>query len=185
MNYKHILFVCILIPFTACKGQEKCDELYNFIFTNTGEKNVYSDVHSMGKDVIPCLISFIDRDKKSVVGFQDPKSSTIHSFTFKNYIGIKAAYLIEFILSKDTVESVKSNYWEQQTKPYNLFGYSIIVRTENDNPILKPLDYEDMKVLKGIYLKWWQLNKGKSIEVLRKEWKENKRILNYSKYKWI
>jgi hypothetical protein len=185
MNYKYIFFIFIFFPFTACKGQKKCNELYKFIFTNTAQKNVYYETHLMGKDAIPCLIDFIDTDKKSIVGFQDPKSSTIYSFNFKNYIGIEAAYLIELILSKDSIETVKSNEWEQNVKPYRIYGYGVIVKIRNKEPILEPLDYGDMKVLKDIYLKWWQSNKEKSIELLRKEWKENKHILNNSNYKWI
>ena len=185
MNYKSILFIAILIPLTACKGQKKCDELYKFIFTNTAQKNVYYEIHLMGKDAIPCLIEFMDTDKKSVVGYKDPYSSIIEPFVFNNYIGIKAGYLIEFIIAKDSVENVSVDVWKDKLNPYRLFEYCVIVKTENNKPILEPLDYIDMKVLKEIYLKWWQLNKDKPIELLRKEWKENKHILDNTPYKWI
>lgn len=185
MNYKCVCFILLVISFTSCKGQYKCDELYKFIFLNTAQRNVYYETHKIGKDAIPCLVDFIDMDKKTFVGFQDPKSSTIHPFTSNNYIGIKAAYLIEFILSKDSIVTVKSDDWEQKSKPYRIHEFGVIVKIKNNEPILEPLDYEDMKVLKEIYFKWWQLNKDKPIELLRKEWKENKHILDNSYYKWI
>lgn len=186
MNYKFVYFILfIYLPFTECKGQDKCDDLYKYIFTNTAQKNVYYNTYLMGKGPIPCLIDFIDTNKISMVGFQDPKSSTIHSFTFKNYIGIDAAYLIELILSKDSIEITKGDDWEQKVKPYRIYGYGIIVKTKNNEPILEPLNYEDMKAIQAIYLKWWQSNKDKPIELLRKEWKENKHILENSPYKWI
>lgn len=185
MYYKYIFLILMLSPFNCFKGKTKCDELYKFIYTNTAEKNIIYQIHLMGKDAIPCLIDFIDLDKKSVVGFQDPKFSTIYPFIINNYIGIKAGYLIEFILAKDSVENVSIDVWENETNPYLLFDYCVIVKTDNNKPILEPLDYKDTKVLKDIYLKWWKTNKDKPIELLRKEWKENKHILDNSTYKWI
>jgi len=166
-------------------GQNKCDELSKFIYTNTESKNVYNETYLMGKDAIPCLIDLIDINKKTLVGFQDPKSSTIYPFTFNNQIGIKAAYLIEFILSKDSIEAIKGVEWEQKIKPYRIYQYGVIVKKENNTPVLEPLNYDDMKELKEIYSKWWQLNKEKPLELLRKEWKGNNLILNNSCYKWI
>jgi hypothetical protein len=171
--------------FFACKEQKKCDELYKFLFVNTGQENIFNETYLMGKDIIPCLIDFIDINKKTFIGFQDPKSSNIYPFISDNYIGIRAAYLIEFVLSKDTITTSKSDLWEQEIEPYRIYKYGVIVNTQNKEPIPKSLNSEDIKVLKEIYLKWWQSNKEKPLEQLRKEWKENKHILDNSSYKWI
>ncbi|MDJ1498672.1 hypothetical protein QNI19_37415 [Cytophagaceae bacterium DM2B3-1] len=145
--------------------------------------NLFDEIHLMNKKIIPCLINFIDRDIQGIVGFKNPLSSTMESFIFRNYSGINAAYLIEFILAKDKIEKIQGDSWEQKVKPYKLYTYGVIINDESNRP--SALSLKEMKAIKSIYLEWWKLNKNKPIELLRKEWKEGKHILDNSKFKWI
>ncbi|MDJ1473643.1 hypothetical protein [Xanthocytophaga flava] len=152
---------------------------------NAEKTNIYYEVHPKGKSAIPCLLDLIDTDRKSFVGFQDPESSSVNSFSSNNYSGINVAYLVELILAKDSIVVRKSSTWKTQVEPYRIYTYGVIVKNVNNSPLLRPLEYSDMKTLKDIYLAWWKLNKNKSIEQLRRDWKAGKGPLATSKYKWI
>ncbi|WP_455585701.1 hypothetical protein [Bacteroides sp.] len=186
MISRNISLVFLLFSFMICKGQsdETCNFLENISLGNiTAER--YNEIFMSGKNSIPCLIDLIDTDNKElIVGFQDPLSSVINPF-MTNYVGMKYAYLIEFILSQDRIEVVKGNNWKEMISPYCIYKYGIIVtKNENNRPVLKPLTYKDMKLIKKMYRNWWEENKGKSIEVLRKEWKTNGPVLS-GNYIWI
>jgi len=92
-----------------------------------------------------------------------------------NYDGVFDAYIIELILStaKLSEEDIRQNR-------HNLFTRNIIIK--NVDPT--PLEYADILSIKMIYNNWWERNKGKSIEALRQDWKNNKRPLSGSKYSW-
>jgi len=86
-------------------------------------------------------------------------------------------------LSKDTISpydnrKLRLNEWDEYIKKYRIFEYGIIVKRINKIQILNPLYHTDMVEIKKIYLSWWENNKSKSIEQLRKEWIQNGSILN-------
>jgi hypothetical protein len=61
----------------------------------------------------------------------------------------------------------------------------VIVKIKGNKPVLEPLHYHDMKAIKGIYLDWWEANKDKPIQELRKMRTDNNHILDGSNYQWI
>jgi uncharacterized protein VirK/YbjX len=85
-------------------------------------------------------------------------------------VGIRAAYMIEYILAN--------------TNNQKIFNYGVIVKIVNNKPVMQPLTYEDMKALKVLYQNWWEDNGSKSITELADDWKNNKRALTNSCYKW-
>jgi len=185
MFYKPTFVVILILSFVTVKGQIDCNDLYKHFFTDTKHKDVYHDILLMDKANVSCLISYIDKNQKTSVGFIDPKASTLQSFNFNNYIGIKAAYFIEFFLSKDSIETINGSEWEQKIKPYRIYKSGVIVKTIDGSPILETLSYKDMKRIKGIYRKWWNKNKNKAVNQLRKEWGKEKHILDGTCYIWI
>lgn len=124
----------------------------------------------IGKSAIPYLINAIDKNRKGFVGFQSLSSSDL-SLTANNYVGIRAAYMIECILSDSTNTQI--------------YDKGVIVRKSKDKIIHKPLEYDDVIKIKRIYSEWWDKNKAKSIEQLKTDLKENKGILDNPYYVWM
>ena len=176
MKCKWLCYLSLFLLNTVCYGQKKCEELYHVVFNNNIVK-AGNQVVSFGKDAIPCLIDMIDVKKESSVGFQDPNSSST-SLTFRNCAGISAAYLIELILSKDSLLNTA------MIDGVRIYQIGVIVKIKKNNPVLEKLNYNDMLVIKKIYTKWWELNKRKTIVQLRDEWRKNKNILG-KKFRWV
>ena len=149
------------------------------------------DMLALKKQIIPCLIDSIDTDRTSLIGFINPIKSNI-SYHF-NQIGIEYAYNIDYILSKDSIETVNKIWndnedflhWEEITKPQRIYNIGIIVKQDKNNqPILEPLTHEDMINIKKMYFDWWKENKEKPIETLREEFRKGNKILTLP-YVWI
>jgi hypothetical protein len=185
MNYKKLFFALVFLSFTACRDQTKCNGLYRLTFGGPGQTNNYTKVFLQGKSAIPCLIDLIDKDNKSFVGCLNPLSSYIPPFIINNYIGINAAYLIELILSSNSLLGDSSTDWRDATNSFKIYHYCVIVKIKGNKPVLEPLHYHDMKAIKGIYLDWWEANKDKPIQELRKMRTDNNHILDGSNYQWI
>lgn len=131
-----------------------------------------------GKDAIPFLIEAIDTKEKGFVGYQDINSSTIYlGLSTNNYVGIRAAYMIEYIIA-NSCETLQKNGSEQ------LYKKGTIVKVENEQPVMEPLTYQDMVKLKKIYSEWWKKNRGKTLNELKEEWRIVK-PLGDKKYTWI
>jgi hypothetical protein len=147
---------------------------------------------SLNKQIIPCLIDSIDTQRTSFVGLVDPRSSYIENWNI-NQIGIKYAYNIDYILSRDSVETIMQTWddnedfvhWAERTKPYRIYYFGVIVKQDdNGQSIFEPLTHEDMVIIKKMYSEWWEENKEKPIETLREEFKTGNRILKLP-YVWI
>ncbi len=156
--------------------------------------NAQKILFSYEKKAIPYLIEHMD-DKKLVciLTFLNPLISTIPKYLCENHIGIRHAYIIEFILSEDSIETVNKTWnenenflhWEEVIKPYRIYDNGVIVKQDrNGNPILEPLTYKDMELIKKMYLDWWKENKEKTIERLRSDYRKGKMILKFP-YIWI
>ena len=139
------------------------------------EKNIFSCVLQKGVSIIPHLLDFIDLHDKCRVGFSNPASSLFSEISENNFKGIKAAYLIETLIHT----SAKNHLGFAEMK---LFGYCVIVRVKNGEPVMEPMTSEDMSLIKQIYTSWWLKNQNKSLEDIRME---NFNILNGSNYMWI
>jgi len=167
------LFLLCWISFQSlsCNAQNNLSELANSLVQKERFDSIdlYSNFKKTGKEAIPYLINVVDRNVQGFVGFQDYNSSTLYPIHL-NYVGIRAAYIIEYILAN--------------TNNKKIFNYGIIVKLIDDKPVMQPLTYEDMKALKALYQNWWEDNGSKSITELVGDWKNNKRALTNSCYKW-
>jgi hypothetical protein len=149
------------------------------------------EILSLNKQIIPCLIDSIDTDRTSFIGFKNPMNSYIENYHF-NQKGIKYAYDIDYILSKDSIETVNKTWndnedflhWEEIMQPERIYNIGIIVKQENNNPILEPLTHADMVNIKKMYFEWWEENKKKPIEILRQDFRNGNKILKLP-YVWI
>jgi hypothetical protein len=187
MKFGKLLFLLIIL-FASCRGQNHCpcDSLGEPL-TVFLPKNL-----ALNKTIIPDLIDCMDIDKKSWVGFKPPFSSYLESYHI-NQCGISYAYVIDYILTKDSIESVNKTWgedrdilhWEEIIKPYRIYSIGVIVRQdEHENLILKPLAHDDMVNIKKMYAAWWNENKDKPIETLRKEFRSGNKILKLP-YVWM
>lgn len=189
MKFSKYLF-SLLVILLSCKGQNVFDCR---ILSKFNGSETYKYVLSKKKEIIPCLIEHIDIEEKGIVAFIDPSSSHLYSYMCSNKLGINYAYYIDYILSKDSIETVDKIwndnedflYWKEIIKPYRIYNLGIIVKQdENNKPILEPLSYKDMVNIKEMYLDWWEKNKEKSIEMLREDFRKGNKILKLP-YVWI
>lgn len=145
----------------------------------------------MGKDIIPILIEHIDDDmKRHFIEFEDYYDRPSPHY-FYNYIGIKYAYLIEFMMKAETMkyksmsELPERETWSNPGKFVKIFKEGILFKKDDSGEIIEDrLTLEDMVIVKGIYQEWWEKNKDKSLSDMRKEWKETNGILSNSNYIW-
>jgi len=162
-----------------------CSEIQDYISKKGINNKAYNHAIEFNKTIIPCLIKLIDTHGIGFVGFPPPTSSTIDKYNIKNYIGINSAYLIELLLSRDTIISNVSNIWTNENHPYRIYKSCVIFKIENDIPMKEPLKLDDVIAIKRKYSLWWNKNKDKTIIKLREEWKDEKnRALYQSNYIW-
>ena len=151
------------------------------------------EIHSYGKDIIPYLINQIDRGKMISSNFVNPYESNLgRTALHGGPLGINYAYMIELILAKD---SIRDNYvyrdfcydcWYEKMKTYKIYGRcTIIEKKDLNNPDVLPVSFDDMKTIKAVYNKWWESNKDKNLDALRKKWREEGSPLLNSPYMWI
>ena len=139
----------------------------------TGNGALYQQFLKYGVSSFPYLIKDIDKKSKNYIGFSRPLNSNLKILV--NYDGVFEAYMIEFILG-----TIKLNDADIKQDKHMLFTRNIIIKS-GDSADLK---YADIINIKMIYSNWWEHNKNKSIEELRKDWANNKRPLSGSKYRW-
>ncbi len=168
-----LFFIWCLLFLASCQSQGSSEYLVDKLVT----KEIVDTVPSfyrfkqIGKDAIPALISVIDNNERGYVGFLESSSSSITRLN-DGFVGIRAAYMIEYILA--------------DTNQIELYKYAVIVNDEKNRPYnFTPLTLPDMKEIKRIYNEWWGKNKQKSFIELRNDWRKNKRVLEGSKYIWV
>jgi hypothetical protein len=175
---KNLLFI-ILISFSSGCAAQKCELNISETFFNEDilkDENIFCVILSKGLSSIPCLIDAIVLNEKCRVGFYDINSSAFNEFSQHNFKGIKAAYLIEYLIrTKQKVDCASLD-------TVKVFGYGVIVRIIEGEAQMKPLNYSDMKVIRDIYYKWWIKNRDKDIKEILKE---GINILEGSNYIWI
>lgn len=183
MKTTAIILLAYLTSF-CCIAQKSDFEISDNHFNQdlSDSCNIFNKVANKGLMAIPMLIQFIDLKQKSRVGFYNPSSSFFYEFSQNNYKGIKAAYLIEYLLA---IDSLGSGDIDKQINTSKIYGYGVIVRKNDSDPIKKPLTYYDMKEIKKIYEDWWSRNKNNTLQQLRDVWKQKGSILTDSNYKWI
>ncbi len=138
------------------------------------------------KEAIPILIEEMDNPEIFLgISLLHPYKSTItassNSYHFK---GLLAAYLIEFILQRDNsgkpTPSGANHIGMKRIDWYYLkMSSNLILKKEKE----EALSYSDIGRLKQIYIDWWELNKTKSIEELRKQ-NAKQSIFNNTPFVW-
>ncbi|CAN5746524.1 hypothetical protein BH10BAC2_BH10BAC2_44010 [soil metagenome] len=166
-----IFQLIIFFSFLGCQNQNNISKEVNILVQKErkDDEELFEKFKGYGEDAIPYLIAVIDKEEKGFLGFNDPLSSKLYLFNY-NYVGLRAAYMIELILA--------------DTSNYKIYEYAVIVKKEFNEPQMTALSAVDMKELKNIYEKWWDSNKLKPLKELSKEWKANKRIIDGSSYLW-
>nr|WP_294950177.1 hypothetical protein [uncultured Mucilaginibacter sp.] len=176
---RHIILILFTCLTTIAHGQSIDEKIQRMLHPKPGDPDVSLEFIRYGKSAIPNLIKVIDADGKTLMGFMDPLSSTIPDAMY-NSVGMRAAEEIEWILAGENGAKIKTD------KKFNarLFYYGYIVR-DAEKEQLKAMENKDMKVIKDIYLKWWERNKHKTINQLRSDWKMGKRPLSKSGFIWV
>ena len=165
---KYLIFsILAVVIFGSCKSQTVIAEKAKLLVKEEAydDAKLYKEFKSYGKKAIPYLIEVIDTEKKGFMGYNDPESSA--AYAHHNCVGIRAAYMIEYILSG----SSKSQIYEN----------GLIVKKSN---IYLDLTFAEMKEVKKIYEKWWLKNQNTPLTSLIKSWKAGNSILKNSDYCW-
>ena len=122
----------LLFLFFSCKEKNACD-------CNSFEKTLFSmslqEMLLLNKQIIPCLIDSMDTQKTSFVGYKNPMSSYIENYHI-NQIGVNYAYKIDYILSKDSIETIPKTWndnegfahWAEITRPCRIYNIGVIVK---------------------------------------------------------
>lgn len=173
-KYIFWLFICLF----SCKVQENYDcNLPKETTVPMSLQEVSQKMLSLNKQIIPCLIDSIDVDRISLIGFINPIQSNLTRNI--SQVGMWNAYWIDFILLKDSIETVKKiwrsdtedsiedrlEHWSEWIKPYRIYNAGTIMKLYEDN---KPmwnytLTHKDMVAIKKMYSDWWRKNKNKQI----------------------
>ncbi len=168
LSIKIWLSTLLAITFFACntcKAQDDVKALAHTLFSTQNDSSAMLASQKLlkaGKAAIPFLIAEIDRDEK-VFYTKRAKTSSFIGPDVMDYVGIATAYFIERILSGES-------------EPYSVLA---IYSYRNQK-----LQYTDMQKIKTAYQNWWEWNKYKSLPQLTADWKQNKRPLTKSEYRW-
>jgi hypothetical protein len=181
-----IFFAYLFLITGLCGQSNKSVVIERYLNKNTKDSSsFYLKIQNNWKTYLPQIIEYIDTNKKGEVGFHSDYSSLIEEYTHNNYKGIDAAYLIEFLLAKDVLSVSKTSISTADRSPFNIYGLGVIVKKRVGCIEKKPLEFEDMVIIKRLYTEWWNINKGKTLEQLRDEVKKNGGALFKSEYMWI
>ncbi len=152
-------------------------------------------IYKLKGKVIPTLINMIDFEDMATVfsDFADPWSSTMNNMIVEQ-VGIQYAYMIEFILkARDMDRHIafhrdSPEQWQRLVNRFKVFEHCIIVKRGASfvNSIYdhQPLAYKDLCKIRTIYSKWWEKNKDKPFEDLKRDY-QSVTILEGSEYEWI
>jgi hypothetical protein len=176
---RHIILILFTCLTTVALGQNIDEKIQRVLHPKPGDPDVSLEFIRYGKSAIPNLIKVIDADGKTLLGFLGSNDSTIPDAMY-NSVGMRAAREIESILAGEKGAKIQT---DKKFRP-RLFYHGYIVR-EAEKEQLKAMENKDMKVIKDIYLKWWNSNKHKTINQLRSDWKTGKRPLSKSGFIWV
>jgi hypothetical protein len=138
-------------------------------------------LHALGAKAIPDLIESISSDRFVANLLRDPTSAYIQDASLSQYAGVRSAYVIDLILASDKLPNIKKKSdFVLGINPQNyLYSQAVIVKEEK-----QPISSQDLLIVRGIYQQWWERNKVKLIDDLRKGWLEGERPLKGKQYSW-
>src|SRR5205809_2037743 len=128
----YIIQFVILFSFIRCEAQESIAQHVNLLVQKErhDDNGAFEKFRQYSVQAIPYLIDVIDKNEKGFVGFDDSLSSRFFPFHL-NYVGIRAAYMIEFILA--------------DTNAVKIFQYGVIVKKANNQSQMAALSLRDMQ----------------------------------------
>lgn len=118
--------------------------------------------------------------KRVLARLNDPQSSANQNIY--SSVGILSAFIIELIVRRDSLKI------DRKDKIITLLGGNsdnypfwegLIVKSD-----YAKLKDEDLGEIQEIYQSWWERNREKSIEELRRNSKDGASILQGTKFKW-
>ena len=77
MRFIYLMFFSLIVISCNHHNTNNLIEILQNPEINTKGLNEYCEFLKMGKEIIPDLINSIDTDQKRIMGFHDPKSSTL------------------------------------------------------------------------------------------------------------
>jgi hypothetical protein len=103
--------------------------------------------------------------------------------TARCYIGRLSAYIIEMILGREKlIEPIYPKDFEFMLGPHAsnyVYGVGIITKEQG-----KLIDAKDLVHVQKAYVGWWEKNKDKPIEELRRDWSLGITPLSRSLFSW-
>lgn len=171
MKHKYWLIIFIFpVASASCSAQGIDERLIQRVLNKDSglTASCYAKFRKLGRKAIPRLIKMIDTDDSGVAGFRDKTSSLMLPGHIKSYVGVRAAYLIEFIVSNSKTERI--------------YHDGIIVAGSKKS--LSLLSFEDMKRIKAKYQEWWANNKDKLDAELEHQWRLHNGALSDGEYFW-
>ncbi len=180
-----LMLVTVLIGAVNCNEQNAALERQAEILLNGSvyeKQQALAKLHEAGLPSIPVLISAIDADSGFTIPLSDPTSSYIPPGLLDLRPGLIAAHAIELILACDSLMfAAGDSLWVLGVvREHYVFTHGLIGREGQD----RGLTVEEIDEVKTLYEKWWQVNKNKSLDQLRSDWKNSKRPLSNSGYGW-
>jgi hypothetical protein len=138
-------------------------------------------LYKMGKNAIPLLIDAIADPTRTQLILVNPTVSNREGEDLSPYFGVLACYLIEWIQATEYINEsdfINSPFLFGDPPDSYIYEYGrIMVDGRN-------ISKDDLSQLKAIYRTWWQNNRRKKLEELRRDWKMKKRPLNDTRYYW-
>ncbi len=145
---------------------------------------IYNNKWKNPKESILSLINSFNDNERLTVMFLNPYSSTIDIESNGVPVTISKAYIIEYILSKDSapklnLEMFRGQYgtdnsaWNKIIGQYKIYPYGRVYKMDG-NTKQKKLTKDDLLVIQKMYRDWWQNYKNLDINEIRKEYRQNK-----------
>lgn len=138
-------------------------------------------IHALGKRAIPRLIDTVTDSRPAQDLLKNPRSSNLQLANLESSLGLVCAYLIELILGREAVRIDASSgegffLGAAQNYPY---WDGLIVNAQG-----RVIKVQDLREVKSIYQKWWDTNKDKPLDELRRDWSAGRGPLAGSEYRW-
>ena len=162
-----IIFICATGALLF--GQDKIKENIKLLKSEdfSEHRRALYELHDSGREAIPFLIEEISNEDSIVLFLGNPKSSQYSRWGPSIYIGVLAAYLIDLIIERDSInenEFFSSNLYLGDIKNY-LYWDGVIIRKDN----MELITVRDLLCIQKIYRQWWSKNKRTSFYILRKQ----------------
>ena len=155
-------------------------------FPETKNKEGILGLFNAGKDSIPFLINEIGRCDIVFNRLPNSMGSILTEDHLKICLGAYAAYVIEMILAIDQIDDKtflleKDLLFSISEQKHYLYWNGFVV---NDEDKCVSRNAEEMKNVASFYLLWWEKNKDRSLDQLKKDWKDGVRPLSGTGYRW-